>query len=162
MGSGNLRSVGPVGEVEGREALLQMVRGAARSESDRQAEAVFVVCRWCGAEEFEVVARECFCFGCCLPLGVRDGVEEGFPGQYWWRLEPPDTLLPACTPGLQILPEEVCRCPEGHGVFELAIGFTRGVDHRIRRLSVGLRCPEDGGLHLYIDNAHVVPVERDT
>ncbi|AZM92781.1 hypothetical protein D1J60_33685 [Streptomyces sp. W1SF4] len=162
MGSEGIWTAGPTDEAEGGRALLRTVsRAAEQSEGDAgAAETVFVVCRWCGAQEFEVVARECFCYGCCLPLGVSDGWEDGFPGQHPWRLEPSYTPLPPSTPGPRILPEEVCRCPQGHGVFETAISFTLTDDQRIRSLSVGLRCPDDGYLHLYIDNARTVPVDR--
>ncbi|WP_405982781.1 hypothetical protein [Streptomyces sp. NBC_00158] len=152
MGSGNTWWAGPSGKTEGREALLRMMR-----RGGEHAEPALVVCRWCGADEFEVVARECFCVGCCLPLGVPNGWEDGFPGQFPWRLEPTAAPLPPATPGPRIRREEVCWCPGGHGVFETAVAYALE-DGRVRGLTVGLRCPEDGTMHLYIDDARVVPV----
>ncbi|MFJ3835476.1 hypothetical protein ACIPY6_08145 [Streptomyces sp. NPDC090054] len=149
MGSGDAWSAGPLDGTEGRAVLLRLVGTV---------EAVLLICRWCGSEEFEAVERELFCFGCCLPMGVPDGWEEGFPGQFPWNLEPSRAPLPARTPGSSE-PGENRRCPEGHRVFEVALAVVLTNDRRIHGLTVGLRCPDDGWLHLYIDNARVLPAE---
>lgn len=154
MGSEDTWSAGPADQAEGRESLVRLTNGAARARPDEQMATLFVVCQMCGSEEFEVVARECFCLGCCLPLGVPDG-SEILPGSYPWRLEPSEVPLPARTPG-PIRPEEVCCCPAGHGEFEVAIAFGLDTDGRVAGLSVGLRCLRDGRLNLYIDDARVV------
>ncbi|WP_330301317.1 hypothetical protein [Streptomyces sp. NBC_00503] len=154
MGSGNMWNAGPRGRAEGRESLVRLTSRAARVGPYEQAAAVLIVCSMCGSDEFEVVAAECFCFGCCLPLGVPDG-SELLPGSYPWKLEPSEVPLPTHTPG-PFRPEEVCWCPARHGVFEVAIAFGLDADGRVAGLSVGLRCPEDGGLLLHIDNARVV------
>ncbi|MEV8626002.1 hypothetical protein [Streptomyces sp. NPDC051079] len=36
----------------------------------------------------------------------------------------------------------------------MAVAMVLDQDDAVRRISVGLRCPELGGLHLYIDNAY--------
>lgn len=155
MGRGDGWRPGP--EAEGREALLRLVRVATRSD---RVEALMIVCTMCGSEEFELNG-ECWCVGCCLPLGVPDGREEGFPGQYAWRLEPSEAPLPSSLSGPWSKPEDV-RCPEGHDVFETAVAVALTEDRRICGLSVGLRCPDDGLLTLYVNNARVVPTGSET
>ncbi|WP_406090241.1 hypothetical protein [Streptomyces sp. NBC_01013] len=39
-------------------------------------------------------------------------------------------------------------CPDGHDVFQVALGYGLGADGRARHLSVGLHCPVDGTLDL--------------
>lgn len=53
---------------------------------------------------------------------------------------------------------EVLRCPAGHDLFQVAAAYTLGADGRVERLSVGLRCPADGSLRLFVDDARVEPV----
>ncbi|MFE2527427.1 hypothetical protein ACFXEL_24640 [Streptomyces sp. NPDC059382] len=152
MRSGDAWSAGPLDKTEGRAALLRLVGTA---------EAVRLICRWCGADEFEAVGRELFCFGCCLPMGVPDGGDDGFPGQFPWNLEPSHAPLPAHTPDSCEF-GAIRRCPVGHRVFEVALVFVPTEDRRIHRLTIGLRCPDEGWLHLYIDNARVLPAESRT
>lgn len=157
MGSRRMWRAGPAGEAEGRDALLRSVRVATRGD---RVEAMMIVCTMCGSEQFELNG-ECWCIGCCLPLGVADGREEGFPGQYGWRLESSEAPLPSSLSGPWSKPEDVW-CPEGHGVFETAIAVALTEERRICGLSMGLRCPEDGLLTLYIDNAGVMPTGSET
>ncbi|MEV7419402.1 hypothetical protein [Streptomyces sp. NPDC089919] len=143
------RAPEPTQEVEpAHEALLRLVRDTHRGKP--ATEPVLVICRWCGATEFTVGDTECFCIGCCLPLGVGNGEEHGFPGQYPWRLEAGDTPIPACA-------AQRCCCHDGHAEFELALATTPGPDHRPRTLTIALHCPQDHSLHLYLSNAHLTP-----
>ena len=114
-----------------------------------------LVCPTCGSQEFELNG-ECWSFGCCLPLGVPNGWEDGFPGQYAWRLEPSGAPLPPALRGPGNPPERV-RCADGHNVFEAAVAVALTTDRRICGLSLGLRCRDDGLLHLYINNARALP-----
>ncbi|MEU9375943.1 hypothetical protein AB0D94_19445 [Streptomyces sp. NPDC048255] len=117
-----------------------------------------IECGLCGSEgfewaEFQVWAGECYCVGCLIPIGVLDGDvhDRMFPGAgaSWWRLTFPDSRFPPDGPA------EFSRCPAGHMVFQAAVALTLSEDGLVRGLSAGLRCPEDGGLHLFIDNAQV-------
>ncbi|MFF3013752.1 hypothetical protein [Streptomyces sp. NPDC057939] len=47
-------------------------------------------------------------------------------------------------------------------MFETAIAVALTAGRRICGLTVALRCPDDGLLHLYINNARVVPTGSET
>ncbi|MEV7024382.1 transposase family protein [Kitasatospora sp. NPDC093558] len=49
------------------------------------------------------------------------------------------------------------RCPAGHDVFQVVVAYALAADGRVRRLSVGLRCPTDGALLLHLTNVPTVP-----
>ncbi|MFJ3582115.1 hypothetical protein ACIPPS_07750 [Streptomyces sp. NPDC090127] len=146
-------AAGPVGDGDtGRDALLALVEQGARGLPDEQVVTAAAVCELCGSgdfatAEFEVRLGECYCVGCLLPIGVRDGdvLARAFqrPGSLPWRLT-----------HMTGRPDQV-TCPEGHVVFQVAVALVLDGDAAARSVSVGLRCPEDGGLHLYVDNARV-------
>ncbi|WKV75934.1 hypothetical protein AW27_033080 [Streptomyces sp. PCS3-D2] len=138
------------------DALL-LVRRAARTEPGGRVEALLARCVPCGGEEreFEVAAGECFCVGCCIPLGIADGGVH--PSAYPWRLEPTAAPLPTASPGPGHAPADLPQCPAGHDVFQVAVALAFTAEGTLRSISVGLRCPEDGALCLYVDNARVVP-----
>ncbi|MFG2833493.1 hypothetical protein ACGFYE_00730 [Streptomyces zaomyceticus] len=152
-------SDGPVGDDAGDGALGRLLGGGAVGGADRRIVTGALVCRYCDWHEFEVTASECFCVGCCLPVGVQDGdLYESRGGdphagsdQVAWRWEPSAVPVPGN-------PAAVIRCPAGHDLFQVAAAFTLGEDGLVRRLSVGLRCPVDGALHLFVDDVRVVPV----
>ncbi|MFD6275117.1 hypothetical protein ACFWFI_06015 [Streptomyces sp. NPDC060209] len=123
-------------------ALLSLVGGAVRCEPDERLITAPVVCRMCDADTFEVVGNECFCEGCCVPLGTEDGA--------LYSSDLPFALAPAVA-----RPDPVC--PDGHDVFQVAFAYGLGAGDQVRRLSVGLHCPIDGTLYLLLDNAPVVP-----
>ncbi|MEJ8646424.1 hypothetical protein WKI68_44495 [Streptomyces sp. MS1.HAVA.3] len=139
------------------EDLLRMVSGAARTEPGGRVEALVAECVLCGtgADEFEVAKGECFCVGCCIPVGVTDG--DMCPAAYPWTLEPSEVPLPPASPGPGFEPSDLPCCPAGHAVFQVAVALAFAEDGAVRGISVGLRCPEDGTLCLYVDNARVVP-----
>ncbi|MEU8779197.1 hypothetical protein [Streptomyces sp. NPDC048606] len=142
MGDTGTWSEGPRTGPEGHAALLTLAERAARTDAPHAPfDVLRLVCRWCEADEFEAAYGELFCFGCCLPMGVPDGVQEGFPGQFPWTLHP------------STAPAGSTHCPDGHRVFEVAIARLLTEDHRTRTLTVVLRCPDDGRLHLHVDNA---------
>ncbi|MEU4269993.1 hypothetical protein [Streptomyces sp. NPDC026092] len=152
-------SAGPVGAGDtGRDELVRMVRGAARELPGGQVVTASVVCEACSAGEFEsavyeVWAGECHCWGCLLPIGVQDGDVTrvfGRASAYPWKLAPTEG-----TPDPAAEPADYFWCPEGHKVFQVAVGLVLDESASVRAMSVGLRCPEDGGLHLFIDNARV-------
>ncbi|MCZ4125470.1 hypothetical protein [Streptomyces sp. H39-S7] len=41
--------------------------------------------------------------------------------------------------------------------FQVGVAYTLSADDHVRRLTVGIRCPVDGALHLHLDNVHVTP-----
>ncbi|WP_030721871.1 hypothetical protein [Streptomyces sp. NRRL F-2580] len=137
--------------------VLRMVRGAARAEPGGRVEALVAECVLCGAgaDEFEVAKGECFCVGCCIPVGIADG--DMCPDAYPWTLEPSGAPLPPASPGPGFEPSDLPHCPAGHAVFQVAVALAFAQDGAVRGISVGLRCPEDGALCLYVDNARVVP-----
>ncbi|MGW7199995.1 hypothetical protein [Streptomyces chryseus] len=47
--------------------------------------------------------------------------------------------------------------PRRTSLFQLGVAYTLADDGRVRRPSVGLRCPLDGASRLYVDNALGVP-----
>ncbi|MGW6878443.1 hypothetical protein ACWGHA_39645 [Streptomyces xanthophaeus] len=148
-------SAGPVGGGDtGREELLELVGRAAKGLTAGRVVTAAVECGPCGAEgfewaEFEVWGREYYCFGCLLPIGVLDGdvQERVLPGAgtAWWRLTPEE-------------PAAYVKCPAGHMAFQAAVALTLSEDGQVQSLSAGLRCPEDGGLHLLLDNEPVTPL----
>ncbi|MFF8262618.1 hypothetical protein [Streptomyces virginiae] len=140
----------------GPEDLLRMVRGAARTAPGGRVDARIARCVMCGADEdeFEVAKGECFCVGCCIPLGVTDG--DVHPVAHPWRLEPSEAPLPPASPGPGFKASDLPRCPAGHDVFHVAVALAFAADGAVRGVTVGLRCPEDGALCLYVDNARVV------
>ncbi|MFJ3979433.1 hypothetical protein [Streptomyces sp. NPDC090021] len=140
----------------GPEDALRLVRGAVRGEPGGRVETLLATCTMCGAEEdeFEVAAGECFCVGCCIPLGITDGDVRS--GARRWRLEPTGTPLPPSSPGPGLEPGDLPRCPAGHDVFQVAVALSFTAEGEVRGLSVGLRCPVDGALCLYVDDARVV------
>ncbi|MFJ3875906.1 hypothetical protein ACIPW5_00445 [Streptomyces sp. NPDC090077] len=141
----------------GPEDLLRLVRGATRTEAGGRVEALIAECLMCGerTDEFEVAKGECFCVGCCLPLGIADGAMH--TDAYPWTLEPSAAPLPPASPGPGFEPSDFPRCPAGHGVFQVAVALAVTQDGAVRGLSVALRCPEDGALILYVDDARVTP-----
>lgn len=163
MERGDAWSAGPVGGADtGREELLRVAERAARAArglTDGQVVTAAVVCELCGSgdfdsAEFEVWDGECYCVGCLLPIGVRDG--DVLTRTFQRPDAPPWTLAPTKTPGMPARPAEYFKCPQGHGVFQVAVALVLDGDASVRTISVGLRCPEDGGLHLFIDNEQVM------
>ncbi|MGW7413434.1 hypothetical protein [Streptomyces sp. NPDC054863] len=109
-----------------------------------------VVCRWCDWDQFEVAAGECFCEGCCLPIGITDG--DVYAGGSAWELAP--SAAPPSWPG-RAEPADP-TCPTGHDVYQVAVARVLAANGQVRRLSVGLQCPVDGALRLHLDNVRVV------
>lgn len=122
--------------------LLSMVSEAVRCESGEQIITRFVVCPLCEADTFEVAGNECFCEGCCIPVGLEGG--------QLYSCELSFVLAPSVA-----RPDPVC--PEGHDVFQVALAYGLRGGHQVQRISVGLRCPIDGAQHLFHDNAPVAP-----
>ncbi|MEV4937659.1 hypothetical protein [Streptomyces zaomyceticus] len=152
-------SDGAVGDDAGDGALGRLLGEGASGGADRRIATGALVCRYCDRHEFEVAASECFCVGCRLPVGVqdgdlcesRDGDPSASPERVLWRWEPSAVPLLGSPPA-------VIRCPADHDLFQVAAASTLGEDGPVRRLSVGLRCPVDGALHLFVDDMSVVPV----
>ncbi|MFE5805020.1 hypothetical protein [Streptomyces sp. NPDC056491] len=140
----------------GAEEVVRMVRDAARAEPGGRVEVLVVACELCGngADGFEVAKGECFCVGCCIPVGITDG--DVYPAAYPWTLAPSEVPLPPASPGPGFEPSDLPECPAGDGVFQVAVALSFAQDGSVRSISVGLRCPQDGALCLYVDNAHVV------
>ncbi|MCX4960026.1 hypothetical protein [Streptomyces virginiae] len=143
----------------GHADLMSLVARATGAGTGEPVVAVPVVtCRLCGSDgEFEVWAGDCYCRGCLIAIGVWDGSEpEAFPltaHAFPWKLVPSAAPLPS-------LPSsDYFRCSAGDMLFQVAVAVVLGQDGVVRRLSVGLRCSEHGGLYLYIDNARVEPIE---
>ncbi|MER6916466.1 hypothetical protein ABT354_32815 [Streptomyces sp. NPDC000594] len=153
MADGGVWSTGSPGEAmaEG-DGLVSLLGRTALREPLGRVVITTVVCRWCDWDQFEVAGDECFCEGCCLPVGLVDG--DVYAGGSAWELAPSVSPLP--------WPRELFRrsadpaCPAGHRVFQVAVAFVLAADGRVRRLSVGLQCPVDGALCLHLDNVHVV------
>ncbi|MEU2396265.1 hypothetical protein [Streptomyces sp. NPDC007369] len=147
----------------GNDDLVALVRGAVPGEWSGEVAAGPVTCPSCGDDAYEVSRGECFCTGCCIPLGIANGLDCGpggldcHPGGFAWRLVPSAGPSPAS--GGAFVPPGGPRCPDGHDVFHVAVSFALGSDGRARRLSAALRCEVDGALHLYVNDARVVPVE---
>lgn len=144
----------------GHEDVLHLVRSATRTEPGGRVETLAVACELCGPEGggLEVAKGECFCVGCCFPIGIADG--DVYPPAYPWTLEPSAAPLPPASPGPGFEPSDLPRCPAGHDVFQAAVALSFAEDGTtVRGISVGLRCPEDGALLLYVDNARVVRKE---
>ncbi|MFI6006444.1 hypothetical protein ACIA98_39810 [Streptomyces sp. NPDC051366] len=80
-----------------------------------------------------------------------------YPGAYPWALAPSEVPLPPASPGPGFEPTDLPDCPSGHAVFQVAVALALSEDGAVRGISVGLRCPEDGALCLYVDNAHALP-----
>ncbi|MEU7037453.1 hypothetical protein ABZ958_27715 [Streptomyces sp. NPDC046237] len=165
MELGDTWSAGPVGDGEtGRDDLLRKVEHVARGLPGGRVVTAVVVCERCGAggvasDEFEVWEGECFCVGCLLPIDEdvlaasfrRSGALSGVPG----TLTPSPTLpCPSAAAAAGYL-----SCPEGHGVFQVAVALALDPEASVRAVSVGLRCPEDGGLHVFLDNARMDATE---
>ncbi|MCX4984936.1 hypothetical protein [Streptomyces sp. NBC_00572] len=148
MNSARVWSDGPVGDEAADGVLSRLLGGAGPGVADRRIVTGALVCRYCGADRFEVTAWECFCDGCCLPIGVRDGDVRSETTV--WELEPSALPEPSPSPAM-------VRCPAGHDLFQVAAAYTLGTDGDVRRVSVGLRCPADGALSLFVDDARVVP-----
>ncbi|MFF9982492.1 hypothetical protein [Streptomyces erythrochromogenes] len=142
----------------GTEDLLRLLRDAVRAEPGGRVELVVAECELCGAGEveFEVAKGECFCVGCCIPLGITDGYAHPDVA-HPWRLEPSGAPLPPASPGRGFEPSDLPRCPAGHDLFHVAVALAFALDGVLRGISVALRCPEDGVVGLYVDNARVVP-----
>ncbi|MEU2076308.1 hypothetical protein [Streptomyces sp. NPDC013489] len=140
-----------------------------------------LVCRYCDGDRFEVTSYECFCEGCCLPLDVQDdedgdGDGDGCGGAdpVVRELRPPTAAAPgedtggdtcgalntdtdtAAAAAPRAAPSMV-KCPAGHDLFQVAAAYTLDPDGRMRRLSVGLRCPVDGALGLLVDDVRIPP-----
>lgn len=147
-------SAGPAGAA-GAEGggLVSLLRRAVLRKARGRIVVTPLVCRWCGGDQFEVVADECFCEGCCLPLGIADG--EVHAGGSTWGLAASGPSLP--WPGRRFREAADIRCPAGHDVFQAAVAYALAADGQVRRLSVGLRCPADGALRIHLDNVRVVP-----
>ncbi|MFJ1566604.1 hypothetical protein ACIOG8_20690 [Streptomyces erythrochromogenes] len=142
----------------GPEDVLRLLRNAVRAEPGGRVETLVAECEMCGSGEveFEVAKGECFCVGCCIPLGITDGYAHP-DAAHPWRLEPSGAPLPPASPGPGFEPPDLPRCPAGHDLFHVAVALSFAADGVLRGISVGLRCPEDGALCLYVDNARVVP-----
>ncbi|WP_435972961.1 hypothetical protein [Streptomyces sp. Qhu_M48] len=141
---------GPVGGGAGGGGLLWLLGGAGHGPgaADRRIVTGPLVCRYCAHDEYEVTALECFCVGCCLPLGVQDG--EIHAEDASWRLAPSATAAWGAA-------TDMVRCSTGHDLFQVAAAYGLGADGRVERLSVGLRCVADGSLALFVDDAPVRP-----
>ncbi|MET7758388.1 hypothetical protein ABZT27_27340 [Streptomyces sp. NPDC005389] len=126
--------------------------GAESGGAERRIVTGPLVCRYCDGDRFEVTSDECFCEGCCLPLDVQEADENGGGGAdpVVRELRPPTAPAPGTDTGM-------VRCPAGHDLFQVAAAYTLGPDGRMRRLSVGLRCPVDGALSLLVDDARMAP-----
>lgn len=143
-----------------------------------------LVCRYCDGDRFEVTSYECFCEGCCLPLDVQDDDEDrdgdgcGGADPVVRELRPPTAAAPdgdtdgdtggdtggalntdtdADTAAAPRAAPSMVRCPAGHDLFQVAAAYTLDPDGRMRRLSVGLRCPVDGALGLLVDDVRMPP-----
>ncbi|MER6487365.1 MULTISPECIES: hypothetical protein [Streptomyces] len=140
----------------GPEDFLRRVRSAVRTEPGGYVEARTARCGMCGADEdeFEVAKGECFCVGCCIPLGITDGGVH--PAASPWRLEPSGVPLPPASPGRGFEASDLPRCPAGHDVFHVAVALAFAADGAVRGITVGLRCLEDGASCLYVEDARVV------
>lgn len=164
-------SDGPVGdEAAASGGLLRLLGGAgsgtdaggadgAGTGSDGAGRRIVtgpLVCRYCDGDRFEVTSYECFCEGCCLPLDVQDEDEEkdedgcGGSDPVVRELRPPTAASHGADTGM-------VRCPAGHDLFQVAAAYTLDPDRRMRRLSVGLRCPVDGALGLLVDDVRMPP-----
>lgn len=140
--------------------MVSLVERSVRAGAGERVVAVPVACRLCGSDgvdEFEVWAGDCYCVGCLIAIGVWHGDDPAtFPSEvlsFPWRLVPSVTPLPSLSSG------DYFRCSDGTMVFQVAVAMVLGQDDMARRVSVGLRCSEHGGMYLYIDNAHVEPSE---
>ncbi|THA77321.1 hypothetical protein [Streptomyces sp. A0592] len=142
----------------GPEDVLRLLRNTVRAEPGGRVEIAVAACEMCGPEEmeFEAAKGECFCVGCRIPLGITDGYVHPATARPC-RLEPSGAPLPPASPGPGFEPSDLPRCPAGHDVFHVAVALALAADGVLRGISVGLRCPEDGALCLYVDNARVVP-----
>ncbi|MGW6539087.1 hypothetical protein ACWGBV_09160 [Streptomyces sp. NPDC055051] len=138
--------------------LLALLRATVTARHpDERTTITPLVCPACDWNRFEVVDDECFCEGCCLPLGIEDGGVH--PNGYPWRLSPahphPSPASPAHPSSAQ--PSPVLACPDGHDLFEAALALTTTPPDEPRRLSLALRCADDGTVLLHIDNATITP-----
>ncbi|MFD7626642.1 hypothetical protein ACFV7Q_11515 [Streptomyces sp. NPDC059851] len=140
----------------GDDALVALAAGAVPAEWDGEVAAGSVTCPLCGADTYEAVRGDCFCDACCIPLGIANGCDY-VPDGFAWRLVP--SAGPPAASGGAFVPSDApgLRCPVGHDVFHVAVALAFGADGRARRLSAALRCPEDGALHLYVNDARVEP-----
>ncbi|MCD2463064.1 hypothetical protein MBT42_05765 [Streptomyces sp. MBT42] len=153
-------SDGPVGDEPAASGGLLRLLGGAGSGTEaggawRRIVTGPLVCRYCDGDRFEVTSYECFCEGCCLPLDVQDEEEEDEDGcggadPVVRELRPPTAASPGADTGM-------VRCPAGHDLFQVAAAYTLDPDGRMRRLSVGLRCPVDGALGLLVDDVRMPP-----
>ncbi|GAA1503730.1 hypothetical protein GCM10009730_03090 [Streptomyces albidochromogenes] len=155
MADARMWSIGPAGEAATwDDGLVSLLGRAGGAEPGERVVSAPVVCRHCDWNQFEVAAGECYCEGCCLPLGIEDG--DVVPGAPMWRLVPSDAPLPPVR-AASLTAADMVRCPAGHDLFEVGVAYELAGDGGVRRLSVGLRCPLDGASRLYVDNACVVP-----
>ncbi|MFC9341211.1 hypothetical protein ACFT0G_10450 [Streptomyces sp. NPDC057020] len=153
---GLLRLLG--GAESAREACEAGGAGTGSGGTGRRIVTGPLVCRYCDGDRFEVTSYECFCEGCCLPLDVQDEDEDdeedkdgcGGAGPVVRELRPPTAASPGADTGM-------VRCPAGHDLFQVAAAYTLDPDGRMRRLSVGLRCPVDGALGLLVDDVRMPP-----
>jgi hypothetical protein len=135
---------------------VSLLRGAARPEPDGQLDEITpAVCQGCGSDQFEVTATEYFCVGCCLPLGIADG--EVRPSGAAWELTAPTAPSSWTRRLFRRSAAADLACPAGHQVFQVALAFTVTADGEVSHLSAALRCPDDGALHLHLDNVPVMP-----
>lgn len=149
-----MRRTGPVGEsAPGDDGLMALLARAGAQAPDGRRSTVRVVCRFCEWDLFEVSAGECFCLGCCLPLGVRDG-DVYSPVVTWELVNRGGSSQDSC--GGALILTSMDMCPAGHGEFEVAASYTMDTEGRVCRVSIGLRCPVDGALWLFVDDARVV------
>ncbi|MFE6855054.1 hypothetical protein ACFVDH_30165 [Streptomyces sp. NPDC057674] len=153
---GLLRLLGGAGS--GTDAVGADRAGTGSGEAGRRIVTGPLVCRYCDGDRFEVTSYECFCEGCCLPLDVQDEDEDdekdedgcGGSDPVVRELRPPTAASPGADTGM-------VRCPAGHDLFQVAAAYTLDPDGRMRRLSVGLRCPVDGALGLLVDDVRMTP-----
>ncbi|MFE5735546.1 hypothetical protein ACFQ7A_32205 [Streptomyces sp. NPDC056528] len=147
--SEGVRSAGPAAEGG---SLVSLLGATVLREPFGRVVITPVVCRWCEGDRFEVAGGECFCEGCCLPVGMADG--DVHAGGSSWRFAPPPPS--SLRPGEALHAPADPVCPAGHDVFQVAVARVLAAGGRVRRLSVGLRCPVDGASLLHLDNVRVV------
>ncbi|MFC8226445.1 hypothetical protein [Streptomyces sp. NPDC057287] len=146
-------SAGPAGDAVTQDGgLVSLLGRTVHRESPGRTVITPIVCRWCDWDQFEVVADECFCEGCCLPIGLAGGHVHA--GGATWEFAPSARPLPWLTRVFRRSADPVC--PAGHDVFQVLVAHAPAANGQVRRLSVGLRCPVDGALRLHHDSVRVV------
>ncbi|MER7756704.1 hypothetical protein [Kitasatospora sp. NPDC097643] len=142
--------------------MESLLRRAALREPHGQIVITPILCRWCDWDRFEVTAGEYFCEGCCLPVDIADGDVHGdvHAGGRPWKLAASAASFPRLREAFHKPASPTC--PAGHEVFQVAVAYALAADGQVRGLSVGLRCPDDGALHLHIDNVRISAAGSET